>query len=333
MKKAIKFLILVCMLAGVSSVADAQKKRTSKKKTSKAAPVVEPPAPVTPAPVLDTTPKEPIDVLKLPEVAKSLRNDAVIDRQLIKDRIPLAYENIREDDAVYRERVWREIDVHEKINLPFIYDAEEDNGNQMFINILLKGVKDSTITAFSAENDRFTKPMTLQEIGELLVDKPQTIKVVDWVKDPSGSTMKDSTIVNIFNPLDIEKFRLKEEWVFDKESSRLFVRILGIAPLRNIKNEDGTIRAVTPAFWVYYPDCRAYFAKYEAYNGKNWGARMTWEEIFESRFFSSYITKSTIDNPYNLTLKEQYKDPILMLLEGDNIKNKVFDYEQNLWSY
>jgi gliding motility associated protien GldN len=330
MKKAFKFLILVCLLAGTVSEADAQKKRTAKKKTQKAAS----PAPVVAAPAtkVDEPPK-PVDAFKLPEIPKSLRNDAAIDRQLIKDRIPLSYENIREDDAVYRERVWRDLDVHEKMNLPFIYDANEDNGNQMFINILLKGIKDSIITAFSADNDRFTTPMTIQEIGSLLVGKPDTIKVVDWVADPTGGTMKDSVVINEFNPLDVEKYRIKEEWVFDKESSRLFVRILGIAPLKNIKNEDGSLRAVSPIFWIYYPDCRAYFAKFEAYNGKNWGARMTWEEIFESRFFSSYITKSTLDNPYNQTLKEKYKDPILVLLEGDNIKNKIFDYEQSLWSY
>lgn len=339
MKKALKFAALMFLMGSLTLHADAQTKRTSKKKTNKAAPPAPAPAPAPVAPPpADTTPKAPLDLLKLPEVPKSLRNDAVVDRQMIKERTPLNYEHIREDDAVYRQRVWREIDVHEKMNLPFVYDAEEDNGSQMFINILLKGIKEGDITAFSPENDRFTKPMTIAEIGEMLVDKPRTIKVTDWAADASGSTQKDSTIVDQFNPLDVEKFRLKEEWVFDKESSRLYVRILGIAPLRNIKNEDGSLRAQTPAFWVYYPDCRSYFAKYEAYNSKNWGARMTWEEVFESRFFSSYITKSTLDNPYNLTLKEIYKDPnakdnILMLLEGDNIKNKIFDYEQNLWSY
>ena len=46
------------------------------------------------------------------------------ERNLVKDRTPLAYEHIREDDAVYRQRVWREIDVHEKMNLPFVYKAE-----------------------------------------------------------------------------------------------------------------------------------------------------------------------------------------------------------------
>jgi hypothetical protein len=85
----------------------------------------------------------------------------IIERQLVKDRTPLAYEHIREDDAVYRQRVWQEIDVHEKMNLPFVYAATEDNGSQRFINILLNAIKSGEITAFDANvDDRFTTPMT-----------------------------------------------------------------------------------------------------------------------------------------------------------------------------
>ena len=67
---------------------------------------------------------------------------------------------------------------------------------------------------------------------------------------------------------------------------------------------------------------------------KNMGyGRMTWEELFESRMFASYITKSTLDNPSNKTIAQSIKDPILRLLEGDNIKDRIFNYEQDLWSY
>ena len=87
-------------------------------------------------------------------------------------------------------------------------------------------------------------------------------------------------------------------------------------------------------FWVYYPDMRPILTKYEVYNPKNMGnSRMTWEELFESRMFSSYIIKSTLDNAANRTIRQYIKDPILALLEGENIKEKIFNYEQDLWSY
>ncbi|HYF33467.1 MAG TPA: gliding motility protein GldN [Chitinophagaceae bacterium] len=278
----------------------------------------------------------PMAEIKLDTIRKSLRNDNAIEPNLMKQRVPLTYEHIREDDAVYRQRLWREIDVHEKMNLPFVYKADDDNGNQRFLNIMLNAIKSGELTAFNASiDDRFTTPMTLQEIAEQLVGKPKVVQVQDWEKDPDGSKgiTKDSVITEMYNPDKVEKFWIKEDVVFDKESSRMYVRILGIAPVLTIRNADGSFRDVTPIFWVYYPDMRPLLAKYEAYNGKNYGARLSWEELFESRMFASRIIKSTVENPYDLPIKAYINDPILRLLEGENIKEKIFNYEQDLWSY
>ncbi len=346
MKKClIRFCLLATIFALAAGAASAQttprktkkrtvsaKKKNSNKNSSALSAAV--------APAKDTTAKPAVVVLeadiKLDTPRRSLRNDAIIERNLVKDRTPLAYENIREDDAVYRQRVWREVDVHEKMNLPFVYKATEDNGNQRFINILLNGIKGGQITAFDAAvDDRFTTPMTFKQIAEGLVGKPTTVQIPDPVLDPDGSKglMKDTTITQEFNPDLVERYEIKEEWVFDKESSRMHVRILGIAPEKTVLNPDGSFRFVLPIFWVYYPDLRPMLAKYEAYNGKNFGARMSWEELFESRMFASRIIKSTIDNPGDQYVSSYIKDPILALLEGENIKEKIFNYEQDLWSY
>jgi gliding motility associated protien GldN len=277
------------------------------------------------------------DPFQLDTIRTSLRNDAIIQRNLVKERTPLEYEHIREDDAWFRERVWREIDIREKMNLGFRYKANEDNGNQRFISILLSSIKLGNVTAFDANlDDRFTTPLTMDKVGLLLSGRCDSIEVPDFVKDPSGTKgiFKDSLICNEFNPDDITKFRLKEEWVFDKESSRMYARIIGIAPIKTFfDSKTNEVKGEAPLFWVYYPDLRPTLAKYEVYNGKNFGARMSWEELFESRFFSSYIIKSTLDNPYDLFTKSYIKDEILRLLESDNIKEKIFNFEQDLWSY
>lgn len=281
--------------------------------------------------------KAPVADLKIDDPRPSLRNDNAIQRNLLKDRTPLDYEHIREDDATYVQRVWREIDVHEKLNIPFVYKAEGDEGNQRFIMILLNAIKKGDITAFSAAggDDRFTTPLPFSQIAELMVGKPKTQQVPDWTNDPDGSKglMKDTTISAEFNPDLVERYWIKEDVVFDKESSRMYTRILGIAPLQTIVNEDGSFRAVTPIFWVYYPDLRPMLAKFDVYNGRNFGAKMSWEELFESRMFASRIIKSTINNPNDFYISSYVKDPILALLEGENIKEKIFNYEQDLWSY
>lgn len=262
-------------------------------------------------------------------IAPSLRTDNAIDRQLVKDRTPLPYEHIREDDAVYKQRVWREIDTREKINLPFRYAANEDNGNQRFISILFNAIQSGDVTVFSGEDDRFTTPMTKEEVAKSITGGMDTVPVVDM----NGEVTSYEARQRMVEPDSIYRFRLKEEWIFDKESSRMFVRILGIAPIMTQYTSTGIPIGDRVLFWAYYPDLRPTLAKYEVFNGKNYAGRMSWEELFESRFFSSYITKSTLDNPYDKSLKEFIKDPLFRLLEGENIKEKIFNYEQDLWSY
>jgi gliding motility associated protien GldN len=186
------------------------------------------------------------------------------------------------------------------------------------------------VTAFSDE--RFTTPLSLAELDQLTAGTADTVAKTK-IDDPN---VIEAYVVtrSSFDAKSVSKLRLKEEWVFDRESSRLFCRILGIAPVKISYLPNGKERGSSVMFWVYYPDLRPVLTRYEVYNPKNMGqSRMTWEELFESRMFSSYVLKSTLDNPGNKTLKQLVKDPILALLEGDNIKDKIFNFEQDLWSY
>ena len=232
--KFAKYALLAVAFGMVVNAADAQTRKKSTRKTTTSAKKTT--AKKTQANVADANlgvakqdtmivkapPKK--DPIKMDTIRKSLRNDNAIEMNLVKDRTPLAYENIREDDAIYREKVWREIDIREKINLPFRYTADDDNGNQRFIAILLNTIKSGEVTAFDASmDDRFTTPMTLDQIGSKLAGSCDTIMVPDLEKDPtlSKGIMRESVVCEEFNMDDITKFRIKEEWVFDKESSRM----------------------------------------------------------------------------------------------------------------
>src|SRR5579875_1798229 len=102
-------------------------------------------------------------------VRKSMRPDDAFDKSMINDRTPLPYEHLRWDDALFSEKVWREIDLHEKMNMPFRYRGEDDNGDERFISILLKAVKSGQVTAFDANvDDRFTTPLSMQDVNALI---------------------------------------------------------------------------------------------------------------------------------------------------------------------
>lgn len=332
MNKLMKYFFLVFLLAGTANAAMAQKNRkktTTRKSTKRTTPktttaVIKSDTAVVAAAISDSLP--------IPTVKKSLRPDEAVDNTLLKERIPLPYENLRADDAVYRHKIWREIDAREKINLPFRYSADEDNGNQRFISILMKAIQDSAVTVFAPVDDRFTTPMTKAEVAKSVAGEPVTFAKYDADGNITGYETKNNDI----NLDSFYRFQIKEEVIFDKESSRLFFRILGIAPVKRVITSQGVDAGDAVLFWVYYPDMRETFAKYDVYNGKNYGARMSWEDLFESRMFHGRIIKSTIDNPYDNFIKNYagiQDKPILQLLEGENMHDKIFNYEQDLWSY
>jgi len=343
-KHFLKYFLLVICIGLFLSVADAQKKTTkprtgtkrpSTSKTAKG----KTKAKVKPtAAVVDTVAKAVVvaaplkDSLPIKMVLPSLRPDEAVETSTLRDRTPLPYENLRADDALFRHKIWREIDTREKINLPFKYAADENNGNQRFISILFKAIQDSAVTVFDAIDDRFTTPLTVSQVSGKVAGDSVAVPIFDANGVQTGVKYQRNDI----NLDSFYKFHVKEEVIFDKESSRLFWRILGIAPVKNVTTSLGVNLGETELFWVYYPDMRPIFAKYEVYNGKNFGARMSWEELFESRMFYGRIIKSTIDNPYDQLIKNYSglaDKPILQLLEGENIKEKIFNYEQDLWSY
>jgi gliding motility associated protien GldN len=340
-KNVIRFCFLVVLGLGFIGTASAQKgKRTMTKKstTKKTAKTKTKTKIKNGGAVTDSVASAVVvaapanDSLPIKKVLPSLRPDEAVETSTLRDRTPLAYENLRADDAMYRHKIWREIDTREKVNLPFRYSADENNGNQRFISILLQAVQDSAVTVFNSIDDRFTTPMTKSEVGGIVAGAEIAVPIIDSNGVQTGVVYKRNEV----NLDSFYKFRIKEEVIFDKESSRLFWRILGIAPLKRIITASGLDMGESELFWVYYPDMRPIFAKYEVYNGKNFGARMSWEELFEGRMFYGRIIKSTIDNPYDIAIKN-YRgladNGILQLLEGENIKEKVFNFEQDLWSY
>lgn len=283
---------------------------------------------------IDTT--LPIEVIKgggglLSDTKPSLRNDNPLGDDVYEGAVPLQYQTVRLSDVPFKVRVWREIDAREKLNRRFNYDGEDDQGNRRFINILLKAIRDDSLTAFSGDDDRFTTPITFEQAMSGFGGGMDTTQVYDMQGNVSGYQVRNKAI----DPDSIYKFRIKEDWFFDRNTSKLYCRIVGIAPVIPYKLSNGQVlpNSERPIFWLYYPDLRQVLVRTPAYNPYNPGASTSWDDIFESREFSSYIVKSDLDNPKNQQLKNIIKDPIMRLYEGERIKNHIFDYEQSLWSY
>lgn len=277
-----------------------------------------------PAPVSTPAPAASIPTLAAPKPAtgaegKSKVRDGAYDRSITLEREIISYDPLREADVFWQKRVWRVIDTREKINKPFTYPVEP------FISILLNAAKSGEITVYSSVDDIFTTPITTDDIQNL-GSSTDTV----YQTDPETYEEKQVVVHNEFNPEKVKKYRLKEDWIFDKETSTMVTRIVGIAPVEDVVDEQGNFRGQRAMFWVYYPDARPMLATHEAFNPFNDAIRMSWEDIFEMRYFSSYITKES--NVYDRRI-EDYKTGIAALLEGEKIKNDIFKFEHDLWQY
>jgi gliding motility associated protien GldN len=277
-------------------------------------------------------PKDTVPRVGVPR--KSLESNTTIVDTFNNERDVLPYEFINRDHYAWSHKIWRELDVREKMNQIFTYDEEEDNGNQRFISIILEALNDSKVVAFDPMDfGRLVTPLTNDQIAEKL-QGPITPVTIALSKD------RDTIISgrNKFAPDSIVKWQIQEDVIFDRESSRLFWRINAIAPCVVTKDSKGIARSnkAEPAFWISYKQLRPYLSKYYVYNPKNFSARLTWDDLFETRQFSARIIKSTMDNPRNKPFDQipgLKEDPMLQLMEGEKVKEKIFNYEQDLWSY
>jgi gliding motility associated protien GldN len=209
----------------------------------------------------------------------SLRNDNGIGETTIRDRVPLEYDFIREDDAVYKQRIWSVIDTREKMNVAFRNPRSEDNGSQLFFAILFRAVTEGGVTAF--EDERFTIPISKDRFIRDYSGGLDTFPVTDL--DNPDKIIRYEIRSREFPVDSIYQFMIKEDVIFDKEASRMVRRIIGIAPMMPtlIKGKvvEGVGNEAFPKFWLYYPDLRAILAKYRVFNPKNFAATVSWEDL------------------------------------------------------
>jgi len=260
------------------------------------------------------------------QVLEAPPRDGVYDRTVISQVQPIPYPYLREADVIWTKRVWRVIDMREKMNQPFYFPEQPQNQWKSFIEILKEGIKEGTIQAYSGTDDLFQLPITYKELMDGLEQK-----TTQRLQRPDGTEF-DTVLFKQFYSTDVKRIRVKEDWYFDKQRSVLEVRILGICPVMEKFGENDTVsHGDRPLFWVYFPDCRNLFARNEQFNLRNGVAgRLTYDDVFMKRIFSSYIYKE--ENVYNRSIND-YATGVDALLESERAKNKILEFESSLWEY
>jgi len=249
--------------------------------------------------------------------------DDVVKKEIMGERRVLPYQPVRESDVFWEKRIWRVIDVREKMNLPFAYPE------QSFFKILSDAATKGDLPVYSVDEDgaKFKKRLSTEDVLSML-SKSDTVITFD----PETYEEKITIVNNDINWEDVKRFRIKEVWFFDKETSTMQVRILGIAPMIDVRDNEGNFRFEKPMFWVYYPHARELFARHRVYTmGGNMNATISWDDYFEMRYFASYVYKES--NVYDRKLEDYIPPSVDLQMESERIKAEIFNWEHDLWQY
>jgi gliding motility associated protien GldN len=257
------------------------------------------------------------------------QKDLLYDKTNTPNRKPIPYTYLREADVMWSKRVWRVIDLREKMNLPLYYpDSKLLDRKSLFDVIIDEALYTGNITCFDnpATDDQFRYDMTRTE----LLQKLSKVDTIDVEKLDGSGTERKAVPIDITSA-QVWKYWLKEDWFFDKERSVMEVRIIGICPLVEKVAENGDhLGADVPLFWIYFPEARPIFANADVYMRKNDAERRTLDDIFWKRMFSSYVRKES--NVYDRGIYD-YKTGLDQLLESDRVKNDIFTFEHDLWHF
>ncbi len=248
----------------------------------------------------------------------------------IKNRKPIPYAYVSEANVMWSKLVWRIMDLREKINLPFYYPIEKMDDRYSLIDLLLYGIENEGLTAYDTEDDEFKVPITLDQIKVKFGGEADTVTA----RNSITGEMEERIIPGEINTDDVKRYLIKEQWFFDKQTSTLQVRIIGLCPIREyFKDGDEDMSGVQKKklFWIYFPDARPLFATHEMFNRFNDAARWSFDDVFMMRRFNAFITQ--ISNVHNNRSINEYTLGMNSLLESERINNEIRMFEHDLWEF
>jgi len=271
----------------------------------------------------------------------------------ILDREVIPYSIIRPTDAAYVKRVWREFDVREKMNS--LYASPKSR----LIDVIMEAVLAGELTAYDptpTEDDPTGDSFKTRLAPDQVLGRFGSDSTLVEEYDEDGNVIASHFEAAAFNPDDVVRFRIKEDWIFDKQRSVFEPRIIGIAPLVTPKLDEITggsdfggeapadipgigasdnAAAIAadayPAFWIYFPEARHILVNKEVTSRHNDATGLSYDDVFIKRLFSSYIVKQS--NPEDLRIRDYIDNGVERLYEAERIKKTLVDFEQDLWSY
>lgn len=244
----------------------------------------------------------------------------------VSENTPVPYPYLREGDVKFRRRIWRVVDLRQKMNRDLTWPGNPITRivYDMALTGKIRPYKDDSLKSWYTPED-------VKKVGSYEV----ITQIQDWRYPGDEFAVKDTQYWVNPDYEKIQKFMIMEDWIFDYKHSVFKPRIIALAPMVKFKTSSGQDLGEFPMFFLKMDDLRPTFAKTEVFNRYNDAMRVSVDDFFNNlRLFDSYIVRhSNQFDRYISDMPEFKDDGIAALLESDRIKNDLFVFEHDLWEY
>lgn len=268
--------------------------------------------------------KSPEEIGVRTEAQKAVDNDK-----------PLEYGYVDDRDILYSKMVWEKIVLDERANFPLYYPIDTNNigsNRRSLYDVLMKSIKNGKIENIY-DDSYFTTKRTLKDIEGALTLIDTTELGIEQIN--AGEELSPEYIVRRdITAADIMEYRIRGLWYFDKRQAEMKYRLLGIAPVApDVNFIDSDTPDLVELFWVFFPDAREVLHEAKSFNNKNSSMPFSFDHVLNARRFQAYIYKEE-NVQQDRAISEYVSDNALMqLLESERIKDKIRDFELDMWTY
>lgn len=243
----------------------------------------------------------------------------------------------RAEDITWSRVVYRVIDMRDKQNFQLYFPTRPSNQHQSLFRVMLNAVVGG-INVY-ARNPRDIKP----EFDNLLNgDELSRIFAYDEIMDNNliqvdpiteeRSLNQDQYMRYIRNQL---KFLIQEVIFFDTHTSRLYSKIIAIAPMyalhpdNMVSNDSMAYFRNSVLCWFSFDELRPFLMKHLIIPDGNNSQKMTFDDFFSQKLYSSYLLGDS--NMYSRMLLEYSVDENVLKAEQKRIETELMNIEQDLW--
>jgi gliding motility associated protien GldN len=251
---------------------------------------------------------------------------------------PLEYGYVDDRDIMYSKMTWEKVVLDERVNFPLYYPVDTNNigsNRRSLYDVLTKAIREGKIENVY-DDSYFTAKRSLKDLKDI-TSKVDTLDIGYDQLNADGFVDAEYITKREISSYDVSAYLIKGLWYFDKRQGELKFRLLGLAPaaadVNFIDSDDEENKEPNPLYWIFFPDARDVLHEAKAFNNKNSAVPFSFDHILNARRFNGYVYKE--ENVFGDRTVDEYitENALMQLLESDRIKDKIRNFEMDMWSY